>query len=311
MISKEQREARRRYVGSSDSPAIVGADPFRTAEDVYWSKVVEVDEKDKPAFEIGNRLESVIVDWCQDKIATKVERDVFITNPSLPHHCANLDGLTVVDGGKVVVEAKYSTEHHLWGADGSDEIPDRVMVQVQHQMGVVGANRALVPALIITPRNAEFRLYAVNANVELATMIFDAGRDFFENHVLKKVPPGESSVPPVEVMKAMKRGAGTLVELPDECFDLIAKWEEAKAAAKAAAKLEDAAYAAVLSQLGENECGIATDGTELRYVLENGAWKVDRERLLAMAPEAFAACVSQGTRRILRVKRPKAAKLAA
>ena len=39
-ITPEQREARRKYIGSSDSASIMGACPWSDAYDVYVSKVL-------------------------------------------------------------------------------------------------------------------------------------------------------------------------------------------------------------------------------------------------------------------------------
>ncbi len=306
MLTAQQRADRRRFIGSSDSPAILGVDTFRTAGDVYWSKKVVAEEEEKPAFEVGNRLESVILDWCQDKIGKKIERDLFLTHHDLPYHCANLDGMVIAGGP--VVEAKYSSQYDEWGADGSDEIPDRVMIQVQHQMGVARVDRALVPALIVTPRAAEFRLYSVGANADLAASVFESGNKFWTEHVLKNVPPPDAPIPPFDVLRRIRRAQGTVVELSDSLFERIAEWEAARKLAGEAKKASEAATARLLAELGENEVGIFPDGTQLRYVQEGAQRQVDFDKLIAMSPEAYAECVSPGSRRVLRVKRVKAKK---
>lgn len=62
MITAEQREERRKWVGASDVAAILGLDEFRTANDIWASKVHELDDLKKSAAGYGDDLEPIALD---------------------------------------------------------------------------------------------------------------------------------------------------------------------------------------------------------------------------------------------------------
>lgn len=80
-ITAEQRERRRRYLGASDTPAILGLSPWATPADVYWSKVGPL-KYDAPteAMQTGNRLEASIVSFAAERLGVAVERDVSLVH---------------------------------------------------------------------------------------------------------------------------------------------------------------------------------------------------------------------------------------
>lgn len=298
-ITADQRIQRRKYIGSSDSPAILGVDTFKTAADVYWSKIAALDERDKPAFELGRRLEVVILDWCADKLGVPIKRNHFIAQGNL---CANLDGIT---DGNEVVEAKYSSQFMEWGDESTDQIPERVIVQVQHQMALAKAKRAYVPALIITPRGAEFRLYVSDADVQLGAMIVERGERFWADHVMTKTPPPDGMVPSIEILRALRREPETCVDLDDAVLNSLLELEAVSARRKAAEKEEESLRAQVIASLQEAEAGRLPDGRLVTFLQQRTARRCDFDALRRDYPEIYDRLVTQGSTRVMRIKVPK------
>lgn len=302
-ITTEQRELRRKYIGSSDAAAIMGLDPLRSPVDVYWSKTVDLPEEKKPAFDLGNRLEDVICEWAADRLAVQIERNVWRTHDD-GIRAANLDAIVV--GRPEAFEAKFSTEGGLWGEEGSDEVPERVLLQAQHQIAVAGLDRVWVPALLAGPfERPQFRLYCVNRHEELIEAITEQELAFWTEHVIPGVPPDGDSVPPLQVLKTLRRTTD-VVDLDDEAAADWLTLERAREAVTKAEKAKDMAMKAVIGRLGQAEAGRLPDGTLLTYFEQRGADRVDRAQLRACHPDIYATFFTEMKYRVLRSKPPKA-----
>ncbi len=174
MITEKQRQKRRNYLGSSDAAAIVGVDPYRSADDVYASKTLEMpDQELSDAARIGNYFESGVLDWFEDETGLKLIRNQFRVHKNRIM-AANID--SIVKGKKELVEAKTAgmlgyfnkTRRAKWGENGTDQIPEHYIVQCQHQLAVTGYEIAWVPVYL---GGIGFVLYKITRNQELIGLI--------------------------------------------------------------------------------------------------------------------------------------------
>jgi putative phage-type endonuclease len=149
-ISAQQKADRRNYIGSSDAAAILGLCPFRTPRQVYNSKVHAEDGHENEAMRAGSYLEDAVLNWFSDKLGLVFDRGVMKTRGIF---AANFDGIHAPVGDDTyepfVVEAKT---HNVVGDRSPDSfgrsgstystenacLPDRVVLQVQHQLYVAG-----------------------------------------------------------------------------------------------------------------------------------------------------------------------------
>lgn len=300
-ITAEQREARRHHLGSSDAAAIMGLDPWRNAGDVYWSKVMDTADEESAPMRVGNLLEDAICQFAAQELGVELERNVSLASPDDGGILsANLDARIV--GRPEGVEAKYSSFIEGWGDEGTDQVPHHVLVQCQHQAHVAGLDRVWVPALLLH-RRAEFRLYCVDRHDELIEQLVAEELRFWREHVEPRIPPADRPVPPLPALKRLRREPASVVTLSAEAADVLTRWEAAKAAAKAAEEHVEAAQAAVLMLLGEAEAGRLPDGRALTYLEQKSAPRCDTKLLRALAPEIAEQVVTQGTHRVLRVKK--------
>lgn len=254
MLTPQQIAERRNFLGASDSPAIIGVDPYRSPIDVYLSKVEALDDLTSPKAEAGNRLEPVLLEYAAEYVGRPLlDRGTMHTKGLL---ACNLDGRF---SETEIIEAKTTGIVDGWGDDESDEIPDKVLVQVHHQFHVTGAAVAWVP-VILARFGLTFRMFRVERNEQLVEIVAAKGIEFMERHVLARKPP--TGIPSLEVLKRIRREPGKWVEVPD---DLVAAWTEAKDAEKAAKEGRDEAQAALLAALGDAE-GARYSGGELTYL---------------------------------------------
>lgn len=192
---------RRTGIGGSDVAPILGLSKWRTPMDVYLDKRGEgIDQDDNPAMFWGRALEPVIRQRYADVTGREVVTPAaMLRHPTHTHMCANLDG--VADSR--VVEIKTARTADGWGEDGSDEIPEAYLLQVQHYMIVTALPVADVAVLI---GGQDFRLYEVPADPELQAMMIEAEAEFWQR-VLDALPPEPTSY--ADAMQRFGRSGAT------------------------------------------------------------------------------------------------------
>ena len=261
MLTAEQKQARKQYIGSSDVAAILGCDPYRSASDVYLDKTGQCEDfEGNKATDRGVRLEPVLLDWCESQIGQEILRDQMV-----PHAngilCTNFDGLV---NDEESVEAKTTIIDAGWGEVGTDQVPDRVQIQVHTGFACKPTLKLChVPVLLPGFRQLDFRLYCVRRDDKLVEIIEREAETFMEQHVRLGIPP-ENYRPSIEVLKRVRRVPAKTIELPDEVVDA---WQKRKAAEKQAKDGREEAEAKLLAALGNAEGGTYSGGlvTFLEY----------------------------------------------
>ena len=185
-ISKnEWLELRRKGIGGSDAAAIIGLDRYRSAFDVYAEKVgLKSEEPDNEAMRQGRDLEDYVAQRFMEATGKKVRRrNAILQHPEHYWMLANIDRWVV--GENAGFEAKTtSVLNRTKFAQG--EYPPNYYVQCMHYMAVTGADRWYLAVLVL---NKAFYVFTIERDeAEIQTLI-DAEKDFWENHVLKQIPP--------------------------------------------------------------------------------------------------------------------------
>lgn len=270
MLTPEQKEARKKYIGSSDASALVNQNPYKSAYDVWLEKTGKVDgSADTVVTRAGQYMKSAILDWTQDQLGVKLERNQMIVHPNRIA-CANLDAVAQSDP-PVLIEAKsvglMADPKYInqFGEPGSDELPPWITIQASHQIMVAreqpdlkGVRLVIVPALIV---RRGFVVYQVEANEELIGLLQEEEERFWRDHVLADVPP-ESSAPSLEVVKRVTRIPNKITRLELAYVD---EWLAAKAELSQAEAKKKHAEARMLAALGDAEAGELPDGRILTY----------------------------------------------
>jgi putative phage-type endonuclease len=312
MITPEQREARRKHLGSSDAAGVLGINPYGYNQDsVYWSKVLPPsDDVPTAAMQTGNRLEKPLVQFACEQLGVSALTDAFQVSvgPDGGILAANFDAL--IREKPEAIEAKYVGPLHAaeWGSEGTDEVAEHVIVQCQHQMYVGHLERVWVPAFVVFSYEPVWRLYCVPRNDELIDALVDAECKFWANHVVPKIPPTDAP-PPLAMLKALRRQPESIVELDESAVEAWGEREIYSDVKSQAEKDYDEATAAVLQMLGEAEAGRLPDGSMIWYRQENAGARCDTKALKLKFPDAYAATCTETKRRVLRLKTEKKAKV--
>lgn len=237
---------RRRGIGGSDAPAVLGISPWRTPLDVWLDKTGQADDTmhDSDAMFWGRTLEPVI----RQQYAERTGRIVRVPVQTLQHptHAfmlANLDGVT---DDRRLLEIKTARSGADWGEPGTDEIPEPYLVQVQHYLCVTSLAVADVAVLI---GGSDFRLYEVPADRELQQMLIEAEADFWRL-VETRTPPEPRSY--ADTVRRYGRSATAGTVLADADLVLTVKRLRAlREQQQELAEMEEAAKAAILQALGD------------------------------------------------------------
>ena len=187
-------EKRRLGLGSSEIGVVAGLSSSdyksKTPFDIAYAKIHGEQEYDTGALYAGRYLERAVLDWAEDQIGEKIDRNRDTREIQLK----GLLGLATIDGsvrGKLVVEAKTArSQTESWG-DGGGSIPDLYAAQVQWQMGITGMHRALVPTLFKT--QDKFVMYELEFDRAFFEMLKTAAEVFWAGTVaIGQLPnPGE------------------------------------------------------------------------------------------------------------------------
>lgn len=310
MITREQREARRKHIGSSDIAALFtdkegkSLDPFKTAADVWAEKCYEMEDDEETAAQSrGNRYESALIEYATSELG-----ETLVTNPQMlsfvckdhPVLACNLDAFTSSTPPKIV-EAKTTGIADEWGEPGTDQIPFRVLLQVQHQMICSGFTEAYV-VVLMGRFGLKEEIYHVEESLPIQAKIIARAEQFWNDYVLTKTPPPDSEPGHIQVFKRIVREPESYGEVPE---DVLQEWIDVKDKLSALEKDKEVAWAKVLLHLKDAEGARMPDGRILTYLKQKGADKIDRGMLKQMYPDVYAAVTSPNNYRVARIVKEK------
>jgi len=311
-ITEAQRQARRKYLGSSDTPIIMGVSPFSKDErDIFWSKVSDLqDDGSAPWLSTGNWLEGPMISWAAEQLEVEVTTDpddlfqVAQGGEGASIFAANHDSLIV--GKKASIEAKFANGEMAqeYGQPGTDQVAGHVIVQVQHQMYCGDLEKVYVALAVPSYYGIDRRLYVVPRDDELIGMIVDFGCQWWDKHVRAKLPPGESEAPPMYVLKGLQRRAGAQIKLDDKIACLADDDNRLKELLKQYKAERELVRAKLTHSLGDAEIGLLPDGRRVTYE-GHDASKFDLDAFRGKHPALAAKFTKTSIQRTLYIKRGK------
>jgi len=187
-MSRDDWLSRRKHsIGASDSPAILGVSPFAGPFNVYLSKIEDMQPEEKDEMRAGLIFEPVIRGLLEDRIGKVIEPSVFAPHKEIEFVTATPDGLP--PDAVAEYKRKDPTQQDEWGEEGTDQVPDDVLIQVSQQMAVMDVPVAYVGVLFGVRLPGDFRHYVVERDLALERIILTRIRAFWETHILTKTPP--------------------------------------------------------------------------------------------------------------------------
>lgn len=258
-MQEHERERRRSVVGASEVGLLFGLPSFggRTLSDLWFEKKYGTvsGSKGNASTAFGHKLEPVILAEAEERLQCRiVDRQKWCV---LGVNAATLDGR--VEGNGAIVEAKtagvlWRQDTSEWGDDGSDEIPESYMMQVQAQLLVTGAEAAFLAAFI---GGKGFAMYSIQPQQQLKDLIVAESAAFIAS-LDNETPPAEP--PQLATLKAIRRQPNKTIERSDELDMAFGEFERAKANSKIADDAKEIAQRNLLAMLGDAEAAEVPGG---------------------------------------------------
>lgn len=260
-FTPERMAERRKGIGASEVPAIVGLSPWATPMDVWLSKQEgHTPEPETEAQRNGHRMEGPILEALSADIGLPVTRNDQIVWGKGRLFCTP-DGYVV--GRNIIAQAKWvgPGSRDKWGQPGEDwqtAVPDYVQAQVMAEMAVTHADACYVATAMQGYAGIEWNHWLVSRDDEWCEQIIDTATEWYERHVIGNTPPEGTTLDRANYTLARLRnnGAGPKRERDAEAEEAVRAYIKAKAIEKAGKQAAKAAQAHMLAMLGENTGGV-------------------------------------------------------
>jgi hypothetical protein len=257
-------------IGSTESPSLLPRpewlpiDPDEP-EDHRWSTpynmwavksgLVTRMFKTNERMEIGKALEDSIANLAAKKLGTRVYRDTrYYMHSAVPRMGCSVDYRTVDDN--TIVECKnisIETWYRMWlGPDGA-RVPAHILMQVFHQLAVLGEQKAYISVLL---GGSQHFLFIVEQQNDIAHSIIAAIQDFW-HAVDTKTPPEIDAIEDRGIISRLTEAATPRLPTADFSADitidgLCAEYIASAAAEKQAKATNDAAFSKLIIAMGQN-----------------------------------------------------------
>lgn len=302
MSREEWLEARRGGIGGSDCAAIMGANSYVSPLSVYADKIGEAPEKEtSEAMRQGNDFEAYVAERFTEETGIKLRRiNRILQHPEYPWMLANIDRDVV--GGEGGFEAKTTNMLNKHDFEGG-EVPLNYMWQCQHYMAVTGAPYWYLAILVL---GKSFHVFRVDRDETLIAQLIEAEKEFWNEHVLKVVPPLPTGTDADEdALDALYPASEDTEESIDlsEVSDALNLLELLKADKSVLERRIKEAEETVKLALGSRERG---NTERWRVSWKNGnRTTLDSKRLRAELPEIACKYTSVSNTRTFRISKVK------
>ncbi len=231
---------RTKFIGGSDSAAILGVSPWKSAFQLYQEKIGALVEEITPTkqriFARGHRWEPVVVEMLIDELQDRghdvkiIARNARYIDREFPFLACELDLELMVDGEEFNGEIK--TVHPFaakdWGEQGSDEIPIYYAAQGMHGLMVKPRRRCIFAALVGAD---DLRIHQIERDEETIAGI-RAKEVAFWQRVQDRNPPDPQTADDVNWLYA--KDSGEITEADDELLRLVGELHYLKTSTKLA-----------------------------------------------------------------------------
>jgi putative phage-type endonuclease len=228
MLTNKQLSERLSYIGSSDSPGVVGVSQFQTPLYVWSIKTGQIkpeDISDKLQVKLGHKMEQTVAELFEEQTGKKVRR----ANETIYHKkykfiAANIDRRVV--GENSVLEIKTVS---AWRKKefNDDSVPMDMIIQVYHQLMVTGMEKGYLGILI---GNEDFKIKEIFADKKALEELEKKEVHFWNTFVVPNVMPTTISKHDADTLDALFPIAkeGKEITLPEKANQLCENMEAMK-----------------------------------------------------------------------------------
>lgn len=255
MPHEDWLEWRRKGIGGSDVAAICGLSRYKSALSVYLDKKDEIPPiEDNPKMEAGRKLEPLIADWFTEKTGIRVmQQHSIFQHKDHPFMLANIDRWVIGENAGLEIKNTSEYSRNDWFDGGNESIPTEYMLQANHYMAILGAEKWYVAVLI---GGWDFQWRIIDRDESLIRNLITIEKSFWEENVLKSIPPAVTGQD-TELLNTMyPLSQPSTVDLSESHYELIKNLIDTKNALKTAEYAHEEAKNKVKQLMGDNELAL-------------------------------------------------------
>lgn len=251
MLTAEQLKLRRQGVGSSETAALVGLDPYRGERTIYLLKTEQAEPAaDNIHTERGKFLEPSVLAWGSARTGLDFVRAETLRAAAHPLVIATPDGIVP---GRAVAEIKCPSPrtYHEWG-DDEDDAPDRYVLQLVQEMFVADVPEGFLIAFL----GDDIRVYHYERDRALEDQIVQTIERFWCQYVVPRVmPPPDGSKTTEEWIRKRfpKNTTGQMLTADQATEALLEELRDTDMTAKKMAVRVEALQQAIKERIGDND----------------------------------------------------------
>lgn len=171
---------RKKRIGASDAPIIMGISPWKTPFQLWEEKLDKREPVVTSAMQKGTEMEEEARQTFEKETGITVF-PVVVKHPEFEWMIASLDGMDIE--GKHIVEIKYAgKEDHLTAIGNS--VPEHYYPQLQHQLAVTGLEKAFY----FSYNRSATALVTVERDDEYISSMLEKEKEFYKC-MKEEIPP--------------------------------------------------------------------------------------------------------------------------
>lgn len=299
MLTEQQLQERKTGIGGSDAAAVCGISKYKTPVQVYLDKLgLSHGVEENEAMYWGNVLEPIVRDEYIRRSGEKVTTtDIIKRHSEHNFMLANVDG--IIGNGKAIFEAKICSSYNMieWGEPGTDEMPQSYLMQCAHYAAVYDV--AYVDLGVLFGNRWHFEIYRYHRNKQLEKNLIEIERDFWNNHVLKEIPP--EPINSGDVVLLYPSDNGGIADADDEICGHLLEYQALKEKIREYEKQADYFKTQVISHMKEAS-SLLNSGVLLATYKQQTSSRFDNKKFEKIHPDLYPVFLKQSSSRVLKIK---------
>lgn len=270
------RLGRRNHLCATDGAALWGASSYQSPYAVWWSKCGPFEENDADIVQrVGHALEPLVAALFTESTNIEV-RDpgdfALHVSREFPFLACTPDRISA--DSSAVVELK--TAHFSAADEWKTRIPLAYQIQLQHQMIVLGVDRAFIAVLI---NSTTFKHHEMRLSPDFKRRHVAKCKTFWERYVeANEAPPTDYSEATSRALaKQWAASRPVAVDLPAECDGLGERFDRLQKLSGKLDRRQNEIKNRIKSALAGNELGRLPDGSGFSWSGKNGTRRFTRK----------------------------------
>ncbi len=247
---------------------ILGKNPWRTKIDLYNEKVTNYESQEENRVMRRGRLLETLIAYEYNQLTNielttscqEYKTNTLLKHPNYPWLFGNIDRF--VPTHKALAEIKTVSLNKYINIK-NDGLPEHWIIQIQHYLNITGFEKAVL--LIFCPDKWEFldehnNGVWIKQNKELIKLMTNEATNFWQNHILKKIPP-KSNEYEASKIDSIKIESSKIKKISSKEWDQLSiEFKNAKESLDDAKKHYEKKETAIKNYLDKNNISIGSGG---------------------------------------------------